>query len=269
MSNTNNNSAVGYVRVSTDIQVREGHSIDAQKRAIFEYCMYKKMDFKRFYKDEGISGKNTKRAELIEMLDNLVPGTTVIVTSISRLSRDIGDTRNIIETIKNKGCSLTILDLNVDTSTAMGDFMMNVMASVSQFERKQTAERVSATLNNMSREGKLITKPRYGYKLIKQCREGEHGDKISKIVEDPEEQEVINKIRNMIISDPKITTAAIVRKLEGEGIKIRKAKKIYHDTVKKIIEANDLRKDTIATQYVSAILTPTQTQMTLVPIKGI
>lgn len=42
MSNINKNTAVGYVRVSTDIQVQEGHSIEAQKRAIFEYCMYKK-----------------------------------------------------------------------------------------------------------------------------------------------------------------------------------------------------------------------------------
>lgn len=177
------------------------------------------------------------------MLENLKAGMTVIVTSISRLSRDIGDTREIIETIKNKGASLTILDLNVDTSTAMGDFMMNVMASVSQFERKQTAERVSQTLNNMSREGKLITKPRYGYKIVKEGNE-------SKIVENEEEQEVIKKIREMIGGDPKITTATIVRRLEIEGVKIRKAKKIYHTAITKIIEANDLRKDTIAKQMI-------------------
>jgi site-specific DNA recombinase len=120
--------------------------------------MYKKLEFKRFYKDEGKSGKNTKRPELTEMLEELEAGTTAIVTSISRLSRDIGDTRNIIETIKNKGGTLTILDLNIDTGTAMGDIMMNIATSFSQFERQQTSERISTVLDNMSREGKLITK---------------------------------------------------------------------------------------------------------------
>lgn len=229
--------AVGYVRVSTDLQVQDGHSIDSQKRSIFDYCLYKKFNFQRFYEDGGKSGKNTARPHLIEMLNQLQPGMIVIVTSISRLSRDIGDTRNIIDTIKNKGASLTILDLNVDTSTAMGDFMLNVMASVSQFERKQTSERVSTTLNNMSRDGTLITKPRYGFRLIKEGKE-------SHIVEDPDEQRVISSIRDMIIADPKITTAAIVRRLEQQDVKIRKAKKIYHDTIRKIIDANNLRAPT-------------------------
>ena len=229
------NRAVGYVRVSTDIQAKEGHSIDAQKQAIFNYCTYKNLEFSRFYdRDAGKSGANMKRDDLQLMLSELERGTVVIVVSISRLSRSIKDTQEIIETINNKGCSLVILDLDVDTTKPTGQLMLNVMSALSEFERKQTADRVSTTMNNMSREGKLITKPRFGYKVVKE-------GKISRVEEHPEEQLIIDKIRNYIREDPKITISAIARNLNSDNVTIRKAKCVYPHFVKKVIADNKLR----------------------------
>lgn len=234
MTTTNKKIAVGYVRVSTDMQVTEGHSIEAQQNQILDYCRYHKLEFFRFYKDEGKSGKNMARDDLNLMLEELQPGYVVVAISISRISRSIKDILSIVDIIKSKGASLTLLDLNVDTSTPSGDFMLNVMASVSQFERLQTSQRVSDTLNNMSREGKLIVKPRFGYKVIKD-------GKVSQVVEDPDEQAVITIIRNILQSDPKATATYVARMLSGQGIKIRKSKVIRPDYVRKIIEANNLR----------------------------
>lgn len=229
-----NKFAVGYCRVSTDIQVQEGHSIEAQKNTIMDYCIKNKLQFNKFYVDEGKSGKDMQRPKLQKMLDRLVPGTVVISTAISRISRSVKDLQTIIDIIKNKASTLILLDINIDTGTAMGDLMMNITSSFSQFERKQTSERVSVVLNNMSHEGKLITKPRFGYKLIKD------GDR-SSLVENDEEQQVLNKIRHLIKADPKITTANIIRSLESDGVKIRKSKKIYHSSIMKIIKDNHLR----------------------------
>jgi len=227
--------AVGYVRVSTDMQVKDGHSLEAQKQNILDYCRYQKLDFERFYVDEGLSGKDMNRDNLQKMLDELVPNTVVIVTSISRISRSVKDTQIIVDTIKRKGSSLTILDLNVDTSTAMGDLMMNIMASISQFERVQTSERISATMQHMSRNGTLIKKPRFGYRIIK-----DENNKSSVVVDD-DEQAIITIIANIISNDPSITNTEIARKLTAQGIKMRKSKQIYPNIIKKIIIDNNLR----------------------------
>lgn len=228
--------AVGYVRVSTTQQVVEGHSIQQQQDQIMRYCTYKNLDLVKIYdRDAGKSGgEMEKRFDLHLMLSELEKDMVVIVVSISRLSRSIKDTQDIIEKIKNAGASLVILDLDVDTSKATGQLMLNVMSALSQFERHQTAERISNTLQNMSRNGKLQTKPRFGYSIIK-------NGKISELVENKEEQEVINKIRNIITEDPLITVAQITRMLQSQGVKIRKSKQPYPASVKKIIAENNLR----------------------------
>lgn len=226
--------AVGYTRVSTTEQAEEGHSLEAQKDIIIEYCLRNKYEYIDCYKDPGISGKDMNRPGLQKMLSEIESGMVIICVSLSRLSRSVKDIQYIIEIIKEKGASIVFLDLNIDTSTAVGDLMLTIMSGLSQFERKQTSERVSHTMNNMSREGKLITKPRYGYKIIK-------NGKNSQIVEDPDEQGVIDKIRKLIQDDPKITVSSIVKILTKDDIKIRKAKKIYPDTITKIIKAYDLR----------------------------
>ena len=50
--------AVGYIRVSTEEQAREGASIDNQIERIKAYCQYKGYTLQKVIKDEGISGGN-------------------------------------------------------------------------------------------------------------------------------------------------------------------------------------------------------------------
>ena len=81
-----------------------------------------------------------------------------------------------------------------------------------------------------SRRSRCHAKPRYGYMI-------EDG----KMVPDPEEQAVIEKIRTMIAEDPDVKIAAIMRKLTRDGVRIRSASTIYHAQIKRIIEDNNLR----------------------------
>ncbi len=226
----------GYVRVSTDIQVKEGHSIEAQKNRIYEYCKYKKYNFDRYFVDEGKSGKDMKREHLIEMIEALEPGIAIVVISLSRLTRSVKDGLELLNIVKNKGSNLVILDLDVDTNTPTGDLMYNIMVSVSQFERKNTAEKVSIVLNDMSSKGTLRTKPRFGYKVI-----GSKEDKTRELVINEEEQAVIQRIRDIINDNPDITVSNICKILEYENIKIRKCKKIYRQYITNIIKDNSLR----------------------------
>lgn len=227
--------AVGYVRVSTEIQQKDGFSLEAQQDDIMRYCRYKDYEFVRFYKDEAKSGKNMEREYLLLMLEELKHGMIVITKSLSRLSRSVKDANTILEQIKEKGCNLVILDIEIDTTNATGKLMFNVISSVSQFERENTSEKVSNTLTHMSREGKLVCKPRYGYMI---CNDGE---KKNHIIENPEEQLVIQRIKQLIDDDPKINISSIVRVLISEGITMRKSATIYPHYVSKIIKDNNLR----------------------------
>ena len=87
------------------------------------------------------SGKNTDRPELQKMLEYVREGDTVTVDSYSRLARNTKDLLIIVDKLKEKGVAFISLKENVDTSTPQGEFMMQVFASLAEFERKQTLQR--------------------------------------------------------------------------------------------------------------------------------
>ena len=66
-SNTNIKS-VGYIRVSSPKQAKEGESLDTQKADIKKYCKKKGWDLIKIYADEGISGASNNRPELLKLL---------------------------------------------------------------------------------------------------------------------------------------------------------------------------------------------------------
>lgn len=131
-----------YVRVSTAEQ-----KLDRQLMA------YNKADSQ--YIDK-MSGTNKERPELQRLLNDLQSGDTVVVKSLDRLSRSTKDMLELVETIKDKGAFLKILDLDIDTSTPMGEFFLTIVASIAQLERKTIRER--------SLEGIAIAKANGVYK---------------------------------------------------------------------------------------------------------
>lgn len=118
----------GYARVSTAEQNL------ARQEDYFEGKIDRMFEEKR-------SGKNADRKELKEMLSILQPGDEVIVLELSRLGRSIRDLLNIVDEIKNKGAVFKSVKENIDLSTASGELIFHIMASLAEFERKQILER--------------------------------------------------------------------------------------------------------------------------------
>ena len=116
-----------YVRVST-IEQR----IDRQLTA------YDKAD--EIFVDK-MSGKDKNRPKLQKMLDTLNEDDVVVTKSLDRLSRSTKDLFEIIDVIKSKGAKLQILDMNIDTSTPMGEFFLTISAAFAQLERQTIVER--------------------------------------------------------------------------------------------------------------------------------
>lgn len=222
--------AVGYIRVSTKMQAIDGKSLDNQKIRIQEYCKEKNLILDDIYEDKGESGTKRDRKSLNKMLDSLYPDMKVLIYDIDRASRKLKDFLEIKELVHSKGCSIYVINKNLDTKNQTDEFILNIFSAWAEQEGVGIRDRIVKNMDTLAREGKLRTKPRFGYMI-----------KDNEMIEDPQEQIVINAIKHLIDKDPKITVSAIVRELTKGGFKIRKCNKIYAQSIKNIINDNNLR----------------------------
>lgn len=224
--------AVGYCRVSTEQQVDQGHSLQAQQNAIYAYCGQRQLFLREMYIEKGISGKKiANRPELNKLLSTLKYGDYVIFYSLSRMARNTREALDILNIIKEKNCFLAVVDKQIDTNNAGGKLLFDMMNAVNEFEVTQLGERVSHVLNDMSANGKLKTKPKYGMKSP---------GKGKPFVENEEEQLVIKYMKSLVDVCPNITCSQISKKLTEEGYK-PPGKKWYPNQIKIILSQNNIR----------------------------
>lgn len=137
---------VGYARTST-LEQRAG--LDAQIRDLSSFGC------EQIYQEQVSSV--SEREELHAALKSLRSGDKLVVTKLDRLARSVKHLGNLIETLQSKGSGLIILSLGgtqLDTTTATGTLMLNVMVSVAQFEREMMLERQREGIQKAKSEGK-------------------------------------------------------------------------------------------------------------------
>ena len=136
--------ALLYARVSTQMQVQDGMSLSAQERTLrqaAELAGYKSVELLR---EEGRSGKSIKgRPVLRDALGRLSSGdaNALFVTRIDRLARSTQDFLTIVDHAHKYNWRLVMLDLNLDTSSYQGRFVVTVMSALAEMERGIIAER--------------------------------------------------------------------------------------------------------------------------------
>jgi site-specific DNA recombinase len=139
-----NGLALLYARVSTALQASDGVSLDAQERELrnaAEAAGYAEVELVR---EEGRSGKNIKgRPALTDALARLDSGVAVamFVTRVDRLARSTKDFLSIVDRANQKKWRLVMLDLNLDTSSYQGRFVVTIMSALAEMERAIIAER--------------------------------------------------------------------------------------------------------------------------------
>jgi DNA invertase Pin-like site-specific DNA recombinase len=144
---------VGYTRVSTEDQARDGVSLSAQQAKLEAYALVKDWTLRRVIRDEGYSAKHLKRPGL-EALLALVTSRqveAVLVYTLDRLTRSVADLDKLIKLFDRHEVALVSLQESLDATTATGRLMMNLLASVSQWEREVIGERTSDALQHTSR----------------------------------------------------------------------------------------------------------------------
>lgn len=122
---------VGYARTSTAEQVAGLEAQIAELEAIGCTKMF----------TEHVSSVDAQRPALTSALEWVREGDTFIVTKPDRLARSVSDLLKIVEGLRARKVHVRILSMGVDTSSATGTLMLQVLAAVSEFERNIMLER--------------------------------------------------------------------------------------------------------------------------------
>lgn len=132
---------LSYARVSTADQV-DGYSLESQRERAAEYARFKQWPEPIHFSDDGISGRSQGRPGLLSLIAAVRPGDVVLAKDIYRIGRGkASQTLATIAEIEERGASLVLLDQNVDTSTAIGQLLLTMLAGFSALEVEQTRER--------------------------------------------------------------------------------------------------------------------------------
>lgn len=134
---------IGYARVSTNEQ-----DTAAQEVAL------KAAGCERVYSEKA-SGGRWERPELIKVLDQVRRDDVLVVWKLDRLSRSLRDVLIIMEMLAEKKVGFRSLTEAIDTTSAAGLMMMQLVSVFAEFERAMLRERTRAGLDAARREGRI------------------------------------------------------------------------------------------------------------------
>lgn len=207
-----------YARVSTDQQVRDGDSIQAQLSALKSYCEKNGYEIAGIYTDDGISGTLlNERDELQRLLDDVRSGKIdlLIFTKLDRYFRNLKHYLNTQEVLDKYNVPWIAIWENYETRTPQGRLMVNQMLSFAQFEAEQTGQRINQVFSYKRQNHEILSgKIPYGYKI-----ENKH------LVIDPEKADIVRQAFHIYIATGGISET--LRQTEGLGLpKTQRAMKL-------------------------------------------
>ena len=178
--------AIGYVRVSTEEQALTGVSLDAQEEKIIAYCIAKEWALTRVISDAGYSAKDLNRPGMQEIISGCKRKEfdVVVILKLDRLTRSVKDLGHLVEDVfKKNDVAFSSLQDNFDTATANGRMVMNILATLAQWERDIISERTRDAMQFMKKERKRVGAVPFGY----DCNNGS-------LSPNPEEAVVVDKM---------------------------------------------------------------------------
>ncbi len=223
--------AIGYVRVSTEDQAKEGVSLDNQKSKIEAYCQLKDLQLSEIIEDAGISAKNLKRpgVQRVLKLSKKKQIDAVVVYKLDRIFRSTVDALETTKMFEKWGVSFHSIEETLDTQSAMGRFFFTLTAALAEMERRIIGERTKAALSHKrSRNEKTGGDVPYGYDL----------SPAGILIKNDSEQKVIRLIRQL--DKDGMSLRKICRELEKLEYPTKRGNSIWHpQTISKILKRQD------------------------------
>lgn len=210
---TKTTRAVAYLRVSTDKQADRGVSLEAQRAKVEAYASLYDLELVDVIVDAGVSAKTLDRPGLHAALGLLrqKKADALLVVKLDRLTRSVVDLGTLVRDYfsRENGPALLSVADQIDTRTAGGRLVLNVLASVSQWEREAIGERTSNAMQHMRAQGEYTGgRVPYGFELVG-----------SELVEHAGEQLVLRSARELRASG--LALRAVSEELAKRGFKSR------------------------------------------------
>jgi len=156
-----------YTRVSTEDQAKEGFSLEAQRERLEAYCLARDWSVAARYTDEGHSGRNIRRPAYQKMMAERDTWDALLVIKMDRIHRNSRNFMEMMENLQRWGKDFVSASESLDTSTAMGRFVMDIIQRIAQLESEQIGERVKMGMTQKARVGPGILgfHPPLGYNV--------------------------------------------------------------------------------------------------------
>jgi len=225
--------AIGYCRVSTEEQAKEGISLEYQKAKIEQYAKLHNLNLVEVIIDEGKSGKDLNREGIKKILSLIKKGvvTDITVYKMDRLTRRTFDLLYLVEEVfkKNKVQFHSISE-RIDTTTAQGNFFLTIIGAMAQMERDLISERTKAVLHYKIEKGEYVGSPGLGYLAST-------GDNKFLGI-DEREQDTVKKIF-YLKRYRKMSLGKIAKELNESGVQTKRGGRWYSGTIKLILDRGE------------------------------
>jgi DNA invertase Pin-like site-specific DNA recombinase len=209
--------AIGSARISKESE--RGVSLKAQAAKIRTMAEVQGAELLDVIVEDGESAKNLDRPgmrRLLELVDSRVVGC-VIIAKLDRIIRSVKDLAELLERFCHSDVALVSVNESLDTATASGRLVMNLLCSVSQWERETIGERTRQALQFKKSIGQRIGGIPYGFQL---APDGKHLEPTAA------EQSVLTRIR--LLRSQGYTLRDIVDNLNRNGCTTRKGSAWHH-----------------------------------------
>lgn len=216
---TNRKRAMGYVRVSTEEQSREGVSMDNQEEKIKHYAEIEGFELVKVIREEGKSGKDLNREGIQEVIETCKAQDIdhIVVYKLDRITRRTIDLLYLMESVFAKNnVEFHSITEKIDTTTAQGKFFLTLMGAMAQMERDLVSERTKDALRYKKERGENVGSPALGFVA-----------KNKELVRNDRELEIIKTIRQYTYQ----TLQEIADILNVQGIKGKRGGKFYPSTI--------------------------------------
>ena len=229
----NGNKTIAYIRVSSQRQVDEGNSLEAQKRRIIQLAQFKGLSIapEDFLIEKGVSagiplwerpmGRVLRRKLLSGEYSNL------IAMKLDRLFRITTDMLLTVQEVQDMGVRLLIADLGgeaIDTSTSTGRFMLTIFGGIAEMERGLISERTQEGMDQLKAQNKRFTESIFGWDV------NEYG-----MLEPNWYEQALIDWMDWQIEDNGMSAAAVARSLNSRGITGKRGGQWQGQSVKRTI----------------------------------
>jgi site-specific DNA recombinase len=228
---------VGYVRVSTEEQAAAGLSIPMQADKVIRYADLHNLILVAVEVDDGVSARTIRRDGLRRALAKLDSGECegLVIYRLDRLTRSLRDWSTLIERyFSGRTNALMSVSESIETGSAAGRMVLNMLVTLGQWERETTVERTQNALDHLRSQGRRISgEIPYGKTLCDDGRRSKSGGIVG-LVDDPHEQEVLAEIRVMHANGA--SHSAIAAELEARGVPTRHGGPWGRSTIRRLVE---------------------------------